>query len=194
MTKPITYFAVFLTAFTSYLSCRTDDQHSEKINPAIKEDPVISSFLLPIEKEIEEENSILTFYYYKPFDTTFVIKIWANEKNIDGVCYSSAPSDYNGFESFSDQSSNLFLFDGARFKLKYSDWNAIESLTNKIISLDSAFSQKACFDCATYYIKYNSNSRSNNSINTNLFIQLKEHLSSLLLRKFYLLRENKQAF
>jgi hypothetical protein len=166
-------------------------KNKEKVTANIKLNSTLSKFFLVSGDNTITDKSSLIFYKLKSFDTSFVVKLQKNNREIFGVYYEVLPSYHRDVEDYFTEDDKVLYFDGYSFKLDTASWNKMVNQAEQLLSSDSSLTNKACFDCASYFLAYDNRVLVDNNQNLKLFELYTLFVKSTFIDKINKLRKPK---
>src|SRR5690606_21911539 len=109
---------VFVSSCNNDKPSRKQSEHPQisNSNVDIFEFP-IKKFSLPYNIPLKCDSNSLIFLKQVPFDTSYLVQMVSQGKNVRGVCYMVLPSYHRDLEDFYDKEHQLLFFDGFSFLL-----------------------------------------------------------------------------
>jgi hypothetical protein len=118
-------------------------------------DEVLAMFNIdPTANSFPDTNS-LVFFKIKVFDTTFLVHIKKEDKEISGIYYEVPPEYGSTLEGNLDSNIHYNYFQGFVFKIDQTTWNGIRRHADMFDQRDTASIEGACVDCPSYFMAYN---------------------------------------
>jgi len=190
----------YLVLFFIFLNSCSNSENAKKksLNPTGHNMPpfissIIDKYTLPYDKKMGADSNNLIFYYCGLFDTTVLVHFQNNDTSINVVLYQILPNYHKEDDDYADKESELLFFEGYSFKIAVSKWSEIISLAkNKLlISKNQPPKHDPCFDCAFFFLNYDSVTLINNSNTHAAFREYFKFLKDSVLDDFIKLRQPK---
>jgi hypothetical protein len=163
-------------------------QQKKNVLPFSK-DLIIRKFTLPYDENLQLDTNSLIFYQTKSFDTSYLIHIKNIGSEIVGTYYQSLPRLSRDLEGYEDNNIKFLFYQGFSFSIKESLWDSIRNNAEKILTKDSSIQSKACFDCGSYYLAYDLQSRHDNKENEVDFGEFSKYLKASLISRINKIRQ-----
>jgi hypothetical protein len=131
----------------------------------------------------DNDNSFLSFYCFRSYDSSFLINIKEEQNHISGVYYVEMPRYYN-LDDFGVEQNFLIFFHGYSFNIDSMNWQLIKRKTLELLK-DSTFKVSAgCRDCKQYGLTYNNKNKIDNGLKLEPYYNfLKETFLTKLINK-----------
>jgi len=177
---------LYLVVSILLLSCGSDKRENSDSLLTYKDHPLVK-FGLPY-RELNVDNNSLIFYSMKSFDTSFLLQLKKEEKDITGVCYLVNPRYHRFVEDYLDSTNKLFVFQGFTFTMNLQDWDTVKRRINPaLVQSDSLRNNEACLDCPHYILAYNHHVGNSSNRNREEFEKyeglLKHHILNKLVKQ-----------
>jgi hypothetical protein len=148
---------------------------------------VLKTFTLPYSANLELDTNSLIFFGSRPFDTSFLIHLKIDSKEVTGVYYELIPTYHTELEHFADETSKLLFFEGYSFILNQENWKSIKDQANSMVANNQPFNlNDACMDCEVFGLYYDGKGNIGNAVRFRPFYKF---LKNLFLDSFIVKRK-----